>query len=123
MPISEALFAIIPIGEENAVSGRLLWKQLGMWSAQSVKHKLNQLAAQGLIERKRIMTGAHESISDREPKTVATRVIAPADAEPESGRTSGDTAPQSVAGCWCLPCCAPIAHARTDSQPATMKYA
>jgi hypothetical protein len=61
MPISEALFAIIPIGEENAVSGRLLWKQLGMWSAQSVKHKLNQLAAEGLIERKRILGGAHET--------------------------------------------------------------
>jgi hypothetical protein len=61
MPISEALFAIIPIGEENAVSGRLLWKQLGMWSAQSVKHKLNQLAAEGLIERKRILGGTHET--------------------------------------------------------------
>jgi len=28
---------LIPIGEENAVSARLLWKQLGMWSAQSTK--------------------------------------------------------------------------------------
>jgi hypothetical protein len=47
MPISQAIFEIVPVGEENAVSGRLLWKQLGMWSAQGVKHKLNQLAAEG----------------------------------------------------------------------------
>jgi hypothetical protein len=61
MPISQAIFEILPVGEENAVSGRLLWKQLGMWSAQSVKHKLNQLAAGGLIERKRNLGGAHET--------------------------------------------------------------
>ena len=61
MPISQAVFEIIPVGEENAVSGRLLWKQLGMWSVQSVKHELNQLAAEGLIERKRISGGPHET--------------------------------------------------------------
>jgi hypothetical protein len=61
MPISQAIFEIIPVGQENAASGRLLWKQLGMWSAQSVKHKLNQLAAEGLIERKRILGGAYET--------------------------------------------------------------
>ena len=60
MPISKAIFEIIPVGEENAVSGRLLWKQLGMWSAESIKHKLNELAAEGLIERKRVLGGAHE---------------------------------------------------------------
>ena len=38
MPISQALLEIVPVGEENAVSGRLLWKQLGMWSAESIKH-------------------------------------------------------------------------------------
>ena len=38
MPHSQALFEIVPVGEENAVSGRLLWKQLGMWSAESIKH-------------------------------------------------------------------------------------
>ena len=57
MPISQAIFEIIPVGEENAVSGRLLWKQLGMWSASSIKAKLNEMAAAGLIERKRIVRG------------------------------------------------------------------
>ena len=61
MPISQALLEIVPVGEENAVSGRLLWKQLGMWSAESIKHKLNQLAAEGLIERRRIVDRSRET--------------------------------------------------------------
>ena len=61
MPFSQAVFEIVPVGEENAVSGRLLWKQLDMWSAESIKHKLNQLAAEGLIERKRILDGSRET--------------------------------------------------------------
>ena len=32
-----------------------------MWSAESIKHKLNQLSAEGLIERKRILGGARET--------------------------------------------------------------
>jgi hypothetical protein len=52
---------LIPIGEENAVSARLLWKQLGMWSAPSIKAKLNEMAAAGLIERKRIVRGPHDT--------------------------------------------------------------
>ncbi len=37
MTIEGDIAQLIPIGEENAVSARLLWKQLGMWSAQSTK--------------------------------------------------------------------------------------
>jgi hypothetical protein len=61
MPISQAIFEIVPLGEENAVSGRLLWKQLGMWSAPSIKSNLLQMAEKGLIERKRIVRGPHET--------------------------------------------------------------
>ena len=57
MTIEGDIAQLIPIGEENAVSARLLWKQLGMWSAQSIKAKLNEMAAAGLIERKRIVRG------------------------------------------------------------------
>ena len=32
MSISQELLKLVPISEENAVTGRLLWKQLGMWS-------------------------------------------------------------------------------------------
>jgi len=31
-----------------------------MWSAPSIKHKLSEMAANGLIERKRILRGPHE---------------------------------------------------------------
>lgn len=52
MTIEGDMAQLIPIGEENAVSARLLWKQLGMWSPASVKAKLNEMVATGLIERK-----------------------------------------------------------------------
>ena len=59
MCVSEDLIELIPEGEENAVSGRLLWKQLGQWSSVSVKHNLRLMARQGLIDRKQILHGGH----------------------------------------------------------------
>jgi hypothetical protein len=53
--------AVAPIAQENAVSGRLLWKQLGMWSVPSIKSNLLRMAEKGLIERKRIVRGPHET--------------------------------------------------------------
>jgi hypothetical protein len=47
------LLELVPTGEENAVSSLLLWRQLGLWSHVSIKRKLNEMAAAGLIERKR----------------------------------------------------------------------
>ena len=55
MPIAQDLIEVVPIGEENAVTSNLLWKQLGMWSAASIKHKLNEMAEAGLIEQKRVL--------------------------------------------------------------------
>ncbi len=60
MPLGDDLFAVVPIGEENAVTGRLLWKHLGMWSAASIKHKLNTMAAERLVERKRVLRDDRE---------------------------------------------------------------
>jgi hypothetical protein len=54
MPTKDDLLKIIPIGEENAVSSRLIWQQLGMWSLASIRARLNDMAAAGLIERKRV---------------------------------------------------------------------
>ena len=52
MPLRDDLLAVIPIGEENAVTSLLLSKHLGVWSHTSIKRKLNELAAAGLVERK-----------------------------------------------------------------------
>jgi hypothetical protein len=52
MPILDKLKKVVPVGEENAVSSRLIWQQLGMWSAGSVRAELNKMAAQGLIQVK-----------------------------------------------------------------------
>jgi hypothetical protein len=57
MSISDELAKLIPIGEENAVSGLLLWKPLKMWSPASVKHTLRLMALDGLIERKQVLRG------------------------------------------------------------------
>ena len=54
MSISDELAKLIPIGEENAVSGLLLWKQLKMWSPMSIKHTLRLMARDGRIERKQL---------------------------------------------------------------------
>ena len=56
MPISEDLLRVIPVGEENAVTGHLLWKQLGMWSLAAVK-----ATVEGLIARKRVMREAQQT--------------------------------------------------------------
>ena len=61
MPVSEDLLKVIPVGEENAITAHLLWKQLGMWSLTAVKAKLNEMAAEGLIARKRVMREARQT--------------------------------------------------------------
>jgi predicted transcriptional regulator len=58
MPLGDDLIAVIPIGEENAVTSLLLSKHLGVWSNTSIKRKLNELAAAGLVERKRVLMNA-----------------------------------------------------------------
>ena len=45
MPIAGDLLKVLPFGEENAVTSRLLWKHQGMWPVASIKHKLNEMAA------------------------------------------------------------------------------
>lgn len=52
MPIEDEVLKLVPAGEENAVSGRLLWQQLGLWASSSVRGQLNKMAAQGIIETK-----------------------------------------------------------------------
>ena len=61
MPVSQDVLSVIPVGEENAVTARLLWKQLGLWSFASIKHKLNEMAVAGLIQRKRVMREARQT--------------------------------------------------------------
>ena len=58
MAISSHLLELVPVGEENAVPGLLLWKQLNMWSPASIKHTLQQMADNGVIERQRVRRGS-----------------------------------------------------------------
>jgi hypothetical protein len=48
------LFQLVPEGEENAVPARMIWKTHGIGAAASTKQALNQMAFQGLIERKKV---------------------------------------------------------------------
>jgi hypothetical protein len=60
MPVQDEVLNLVPIGEENAVSSRLLWQQLGKWAATSVKGQLHKMAAQGLIQSKTKRQGKNE---------------------------------------------------------------
>ncbi len=51
----DAILRLVPIGEENAVPGRLIWEQYGLWSPSGIRRKLNDMAAKGLIERKKLV--------------------------------------------------------------------
>lgn len=51
------LFHLVPIGESNAASARMIWELEKIWSPASFKTKLNQLAAEGQIERKVVQQG------------------------------------------------------------------
>ena len=53
----DALFHLVPVGEENASTGRLLWQQFGMGALSTAKIKLSQMAEQNLIVRKRVGIG------------------------------------------------------------------
>ena len=61
MAIASDLLELVPIGEENAAPGLLLWKLLNMWSPATIKHNLQQMADKGVIERKRVRRGPHET--------------------------------------------------------------
>jgi len=60
MPIQDEILKLVPIGEENAVSSRLLWQQLDKWAATSIKGQLHKMAAQGLIQSKTTRQGKNE---------------------------------------------------------------
>ncbi|MBR1157467.1 hypothetical protein [Bradyrhizobium sp. JYMT SZCCT0428] len=48
----DAIVQLVPIGEENAVTARLIWQVYGLGAPSSLRMKLNILAARGAIERK-----------------------------------------------------------------------
>jgi len=54
MPLEDDLLRLLPFGEENAVSARVIWQQLGEWSVLSIRSRLNQMAAAGRIRRKEV---------------------------------------------------------------------
>jgi hypothetical protein len=52
--LEEDLLKLVPEGEDNAASARLIWQQLGTWSSPGVRGKLNEMTAKGLIRRKKV---------------------------------------------------------------------
>jgi len=51
------LLPLVPIGESGALTARAIWEIEQIWSPASIKARLNELAKQGLIERKQVSTG------------------------------------------------------------------
>lgn len=60
MALDDDLYRLVPCGEENAVTSRLIWRQLGLWSPATVKGRLNVLAAEGRLERKMVRVAGGE---------------------------------------------------------------
>ena len=51
------LLSLVPIGENSALTAKAIWEIEQIWSPASIKARLNELAKQGLIERKQLRTG------------------------------------------------------------------
>jgi hypothetical protein len=51
------LLPLVPVGENSAISAKAIWQVERLWSPASIKARLNELAKQGLIERKQVRTG------------------------------------------------------------------
>jgi hypothetical protein len=50
----DSLIQLVPIGEENAVTARLIWELEKVGTIATLRHKLSLLAANGLIEKKHV---------------------------------------------------------------------
>jgi hypothetical protein len=61
MNIDRALLGLVPVGEENAVTARLLWQVNKIGAVATVKFKLNMMASEGLAQRKRTWRGRSEA--------------------------------------------------------------
>ena len=61
MKTDRALLGLVPVGEENAVSARLLWQVNRIGALATVKCKLNMMASEGLVQRKKVWRGASEA--------------------------------------------------------------
>jgi hypothetical protein len=53
----DSLIQLVPIGEENAVTARLIWQLEKVGTIGTLRHKLSSLATKGLIEKKHVKSG------------------------------------------------------------------
>jgi predicted transcriptional regulator len=56
----DALVEAVPIGEDNAVPARTIWRSLDCWAVRSVTERLNRLALAGTIQRRKLPRGGGE---------------------------------------------------------------
>src|SRR4051812_41475354 len=54
------LLGLVPVGEENAVTARLLWQVSRVGAVATAKCKLNMMASEGIVRRKKIWRGPSE---------------------------------------------------------------
>ena len=55
------LIQLVPIGEENAVTARLIWELEKVGTIGTLRHKLSLIAANGLIEKKHVKSGHQDT--------------------------------------------------------------
>jgi hypothetical protein len=61
MKTDPALLGLVPVGDENAVTARLLWQVNRVGAVATAKCKLNMMASKGIVRRKKIWRGPSEA--------------------------------------------------------------
>lgn len=51
--MSDEIIDAVPIGADNALSARAIWKMANVWAESSFQNKLNALVDVGIVERKK----------------------------------------------------------------------
>ena len=59
--MDEVILRLVPVGEENAMTARRIWRQMDIGTIAGVKFKLNRMVAHGLLERKHAPTFSVEA--------------------------------------------------------------
>lgn len=51
--ISQEVFDAVPVGSDNALSARAIWKKANIWAESTFANKLNALVDMGKVKRRK----------------------------------------------------------------------
>ena len=87
--MDEVILRLVPVGEENAMTARRIWRQMDIGTIAGVKFKLNRMVAHGLLERKHAPTFSVEASCYFRKEPSRSGVTLERAGHPHSERQSG----------------------------------